>query len=92
MGFVPTARGTGDIDFVSRFFDPRDAIIEDPVTGSSHCSLIPFWAERLGKTEMVARQLSERSGTLYCRQLGDRVEIAGDAVLYLEGTINPENG
>jgi len=87
MGFVPTARGEGGIDFVSRFFDPHDAIIEDPVTGSSHCSLIPFWAERMGKTEMVARQLSQRGGTLYCKQLGDRVEIAGDAVLYLEGTV-----
>ena len=88
MGFVPTAAGDGGADFVSRFFDPHDAIIEDPVTGSSHCSLIPFWAERLGKDTLVARQLSRRGGTLYCRNLGERVEIAGDAVLYLEGKIH----
>jgi predicted PhzF superfamily epimerase YddE/YHI9 len=60
---------------------------EDPVTGSSHCTLIPFWKERLLKTEMVARQLSYRGGTLFCRDLGDRVEIGGSAVLYMVGEI-----
>lgn len=86
MGFVPTASGL-ETDFVSRFFDPHDAIIEDPVTGSAHCSLVPFWSKRLGKETMVARQLSQRGGTLYCRDLGERVEIGGDARLYLEGSI-----
>ena len=88
MGIIPTAEGE-QCDFVSRFFDPLDAIIEDPVTGSAHCSLIPFWAAKLGKTELVARQLSRRQGTLYCRDLGERVEIAGDAILYLEGELKP---
>lgn len=86
MGFVPTASSL-EADFVSRFFDPHDAIVEDPVTGSSHCSLVPFWSKRLGKKTLIARQLSRRGGTLYCRDLGERVEIAGDARLYLEGSI-----
>lgn len=86
MGFVPTAKGD-DCDFVSRYFDPNDAIIEDPVTGSAHCTLIPFWKERLGKTQFVARQLSKREGTLYCSDEGERVRIAGNAVLYLSGEL-----
>jgi PhzF family phenazine biosynthesis protein len=81
-----TAKGT-DCDFVSRFFAPNAGMNEDPVTGSSHCTLIPFWKERLLKTEMVARQLSYRGGTLFCRDLGDRVEIGGSAVLYMVGEI-----
>lgn len=85
-GVVPTAPGT-DCDFVSRFFDPHDAIIEDPVTGSAHCTLIPFWRARLGKEQLVARQLSRRGGTLYCRDAGQRVFIAGSAVLYSVGEI-----
>lgn len=85
-GVVPTAPGE-DCDFVSRFFDPHDAIIEDPVTGSAHCTLIPFWRERLGKATLVARQLSPRGGTLYCEDAGDRVHIAGGAVLYSVGEI-----
>ncbi len=87
VGLVPTAAGD-ECDFVSRYFDPNDAIIEDPVTGSAHCTLIPFWAERLGKDEFIARQLSKRGGTLFCRDRGERVSIAGNAVLYLEGTLN----
>ena len=83
---VATAKGS-EVDFVSRFFTPRGGVLEDPVTGSAHCSLIPFWAERLGKTKMVARQLSTRGGTLYCQDAGDRVKIAGKAVLYLKGEI-----
>jgi PhzF family phenazine biosynthesis protein len=83
---IVTATGT-DCDFVSRFFAPDAGIPEDPVTGSSHSTLIPFWSERLGKKELLARQLSKRGGTLYCRDLGERVEIGGRAALYLEGEI-----
>ena len=83
---VVTAKGD-QADFVSRFFTPRAGVPEDPVTGSAHCSLIPFWAERLGKDVMVARQLSARGGVLYCENRGSRVKIAGEAVLYLRGEI-----
>jgi len=76
-----TAKGN-DYDFVSRAFWPKLKINEDPVCGSMHSSLIPFWAERLNKREMVARQLSSRGGTLYCKYEDDRVKIAGKAVLY----------
>ena len=69
VGVIVTAPGT-EVDFVSRFFAPRAGIPEDPVTGSAHCSLIPFWAERLGKTELLARQISRRGGELFCRHLG----------------------
>jgi len=81
FGVIVTAKGNG-VDFVSRFFAPNAGIPEDPVTGSSHSTLIPFWAERLGKTEMVAGQLSKRGGTLYCKDCNERVKIAGKAVLY----------
>lgn len=81
-----TAPGDG-VDFVSRFFAPRKGVPEDPVTGSAHCVLTPFWAARLGRTELTARQLSRRGGTLACRLLGDRVELAGRAVPFLQGTI-----
>ena len=74
-------------DFVSRFFAPSHGVPEDPVTGSTHTSLIPYWAERLGKASMRAAQLSARGGELQCRLDGDRVEIAGEAVLYMEGRI-----
>ncbi len=74
-------------DFVSRFFAPEAGINEDPVTGSSHCSLIPYWADKLGKTEMFARQISERGGELFCSLAGDRVKIGGQAALYLKGEI-----
>lgn len=83
---VVTAKGD-EVDFVSRFFTPTAGVPEDPVTGSAHCTLIPFWAERLGKDKMVAQQLSARGGTLYCENFGDRVKIAGHAVLYLRGEI-----
>jgi len=83
---IVTAEGD-EVDFVSRFFAPGASIPEDPVTGSAHCSLIPFWAERLGKEKMVARQLSKRGGTLFCENRGSRVKIAGKAVLYLQGEI-----
>lgn len=74
-------------DFVSRFFVPEAGINEDPVTGSSHCTLIPYWAEKLGKTQMFARQLSSRGGEIWCELAGDRVKIAGQAALYLKGEI-----
>ncbi len=84
---IATAEGQG-CDFVSRFFAPNFGIAEDPVTGSAHSTLIPYWSQRLGKEDLFARQISQRVGTLYCRDRGDRVVIAGDAVLYLEGTIH----
>jgi PhzF family phenazine biosynthesis protein len=84
---IVTAPGTGEVDFVSRFFAPARGVDEDPVTGSSHCTLIPYWAGRLGKNRLTARQLSRRGGALSCALEGDRVTIAGRAVLYLEGTI-----
>ena len=74
-------------DFVSRFFAPRVGIPEDPVTGSAHCTLIPYWSEQLGKKEMNALQVSERGGALFCRDRGERVSIGGRAVAYLSGTI-----
>ena len=74
-------------DFVSRFFVPGSAVPEDHVTGSTHCNLIPFWATRLGKDRLLAKQLSARGGTLYCQNCGDRVKIAGKSVLYLQGEI-----
>lgn len=84
---MATAPGDDGIDFVSRFFAPRQGIDEDPATGSSHCTLVPYWAKRLGKNELQARQLSRRGGALSCALDGDRVRIAGRAVLYLQGQI-----
>jgi PhzF family phenazine biosynthesis protein len=86
LGVIVTAQGE-DADFVSRFFAPRAGVPEDPVTGSSHCSLIPFWAERLGKTELFARQISRRGGELWCRFAGERVGIGGRAVIYCRGEL-----
>lgn len=83
---IITAPGT-DCDFVSRFFAPEVGVLEDPVTGSAHCTLIPYWAEKLGKTELFARQVSTRGGELFCELAGDRVKIGGNATLYLEGKI-----
>ncbi len=85
-GVIATAPGES-ADFVSRYFAPRVGIPEDPVTGSAHCDLTPYWAERLDKTRLLAHQVSARGGVLYCRLAGDRVIIAGDAVKYLEGII-----
>jgi len=84
---IATAPGEDGTDFVSRFFAPRQGIDEDPATGSSHCTLVPYWAARLGKRELKARQLSRRVGTLTCALNGDRVAIGGRTVLYLEGKI-----
>jgi PhzF family phenazine biosynthesis protein len=85
-GVIATAAGT-DCDFVSRFFAPQIGIDEDPVTGSAHTRLVPYWAERLGKTSLFARQVSARGGELWCELKGQRVIMAGHAALYLEGTI-----
>ena len=83
---IVTAKGV-DSDFVSRVFAPRIGIPEDPVTGASHCALIPFWAEQLGKEKLHARQLSQRGGDLFCELRSERVKIGGHAVLYLKGEI-----
>lgn len=89
VGLAVAVTAKGEIvDFVSRFFAPKLGVPEDPVTGSSHATLIPFWSERLGREMMIAEQLSPRGGTLYCKHLGDRVQIAGKAVPYLQGKIN----
>ena len=85
-GIVVTARGN-KVDFVSRFFTPQASIFEDPVTGSAHCSLIPYWSKRLGKESMLALQVSPRVGKLLCKDLGERVLISGEAATYLEGSI-----
>jgi len=84
-GVIVTAAGD-HCDFVSRFFTPQASILEDPVTGSAHCSLIPFWAERLQKKELYALQVSDRIGTLFCEDKGDRVIISGRAKTYSAGT------
>jgi len=86
FGVAVTAKGVS-CDFVSRFFAPGEGIPEDHVTGSLHCMLIPFWAARLGKDVLTARQLSPRGGTLYCGNHGERVKMAGRARLYLKGEI-----
>ena len=85
-GVIITAPGDS-VDFVSRFFAPQSGINEDPVTGSAHTTLTPYWSEKLGKKELSAMQLSPRGGQLLCRLLGDRVEISGQARLYMAGEI-----
>ena len=85
-GVIITARGER-CDFVSRFFAPRLGIPEDPVTGSSHSVLAPYWAGKLGKTDLHAFQVSKRGGELFCTHAGERVKISGQAALYMEGTI-----
>ena len=86
LGVVVTAPGE-DCDFVSRYFAPRAGIDEDPVTGSAHCLLIPYWAERLGKIQLSARQLSPRGGRLIGVHQGAKVELIGSATLYSQGTL-----
>lgn len=86
FAFIVTAPGR-DCDFVSRFFAPAKGVPEDPVTGSAHCSLIPYWFKRLGKTKLHARQISRRGGELWCEDRGERVKMAGKAVKFLEGFI-----
>lgn len=89
MGVIITSPGV-TADFVSRFFAPKAGIPEDPVTGSAHCTLTPYWAKRLHKNSLVARQVSARGGELFCEYQGQRVIIAGQAVCYLEGCIHIE--
>jgi PhzF family phenazine biosynthesis protein len=86
-GIMVTSRGSGDYDFVSRFFAPGSGVDEDPVTGSSHCCLTPYWAERLGKKEMNAYQASPRGGAIRVRLDGDRVKLAGRAVTVFRGDL-----
>ncbi len=85
-GVIVTAPGD-KVDFVSRFFAPQVGIDEDPVTGSAHTTLISYWSNRLNKNEFVARQLSKRGGTLYCKLENGRAKIAGNAFLYMKGEI-----
>jgi PhzF family phenazine biosynthesis protein len=85
-GVIVTAKGD-KADFVSRFFAPKVGVDEDPVTGSAHCALIPYWSKELGKVELHAYQLSDRGGELFCKAKGNRVLISGKAITYLEGNI-----
>jgi PhzF family phenazine biosynthesis protein len=87
QGVIVTAPGR-EADFVSRFFCPKFGVPEDPVTGSAHCALTPYWAEKLNKKELHARQISARGGELLCVDLGERVKISGQAVKYMEGFIH----
>ncbi|MCG6191836.1 PhzF family phenazine biosynthesis protein [Leptospira sp. FAT2] len=87
LGVILTCPGSGEFDFLSRFFSASIGLAEDPVTGSSHCTLIPFWSERLGKKSLQAYQASSRGGKLFCENLGERVRIGGTCVSYLEGWI-----
>ena len=87
LGVIASAKGDS-VDFVSRFFVPKAGIAEDPVTGSAHCTLVPFWAERLGKSRLVAHQVSKRGGELHCEHRGDRVIIGGRCTLFLTGNIH----
>ncbi len=86
-GVIATAQGSGEFDFVSRFFAPGSGIDEDPVTGSAHCALAPFWAKRLGKTEMPGYQASARGGIVKVRLEGDRVVLTGQVVTVLRGEL-----
>ncbi len=86
-GVIVTAPGDGGYDFISRYFAPAKGISEDPVTGAAHCMLTPYWAKRLGKIEFRAFQASRRGGEIICRLYGDRVELEGSCVFYLEGEV-----
>jgi len=87
LGVIVTAPGNENYDFVSRYFAPAKGIPEDPVTGAAHCMLAPYWAKRLGKTEFRAFQASRRGGEILCRVVGNRVELEGSCVFYLEGEV-----
>jgi len=87
QGVIVTAPGN-DCDFVSRYFAPAAGIPEDPVTGSAHCALIPYWSKRLWKRELYARQISKRGGELFCEDRGQRVGIGGNAMTYVEGKLH----
>ena len=87
-GVIITAAGGNDVDYVCRFFAPSEGIDEDPATGSIQCTLVPYWAGRTGKQTFRVQQLSSRGARMWCMLVGDRVKIAGEAKLYLQGTIN----
>ena len=87
FALIVTAPGH-EVDFVSRFFAPAQGVPEDPVTGSAHCTLVPYWARRLGRARLTARQVSSRGGELECEDRGERVRIAGRAVKFLEGKMD----
>jgi predicted PhzF superfamily epimerase YddE/YHI9 len=84
-GVIVTSAGDGPYDFISRYFAPAKGVPEDPVTGSAHCTLAPYWARKLGKTEFRAFQASQRGGEVICRLVEDRVELEGCCVFYMEG-------
>ena len=86
-GVIVTAKGDEGCDFISRYFAPAKGIAEDPVTGAAHCMLTPYWSKQLGKTEFRAFQASLRGGEIICRFLGDRVELEGKCVFYMEGSV-----
>lgn len=86
-GLIVTAEGEGEFDFISRYFAPAQGILEDPVTGSAHCALAPYWAKRLGKAQLRAYQASRRGGEIGCRHAGGRVELSGSCVFYREGQV-----
>ena len=86
-GVIVTAK-SDKADFVSRYFAPKMGVNEDPVTGSAHCSLVPYWSRVLGKTEFLAYQRSPRGGKIICANMGERIKLSGEAVLYFEGTIH----
>lgn len=86
QGVIVTAPGK-DVDFISRYFAPKVGIPEDPVTGSAHCTLTPYWSKRLNKSQLTAKQISRRGGELFCEDAKDRIKISGRAVEYLQGTI-----
>ena len=90
-GVIVTARGAAKYDFVSRFFAPQSGVPEDPVTGSAHCALAPYWSAKLGKKELVAFQASPRGGELRLRVAGDRIKIGGQAVTVLRGELTTDN-
>lgn len=86
-GFIATAPGDGDLDFISRFFAPDKGVPEDPVTGSAHCALTPYWARRLEKTTLHARQVSPRGGDVTCTDASERIILSGPCALYMVGEI-----
>jgi predicted PhzF superfamily epimerase YddE/YHI9 len=86
-GVIVTAAGDGGYDFVSRFFAPAKGVAEDAVTGSAHCMMAPYWAERLGKDELRGFQASKRGGEVICRLAGDRVQLEGTCVVYMLGEV-----
>lgn len=90
-GLIVTGKGDS-VDCASRYFAPHAGIAEDPVTGSAHCTIVPYWAEKLGRKELHARQISARGGDLYCTLVDDRVLIAGQAVLYMKGVVHVGDG